>query len=100
MGYSNSIPIDDATQQAVLKAEFEALKTLTYIAGVNYWVGAGSKTAGGYTNLLVLSNGRWKLRPAAYDLASFYQLETFENNQQRSIQRFSVRDVIATKSPL
>ncbi len=73
MGYSNDIPVDDATQQAVLRAEFAQLQSLPYLKGVNYWVGAGSNAAGGYTYILTRKNGAWVLRPAAYNLAAFYR---------------------------
>jgi hypothetical protein len=73
MGYSNDIPVDDATQQAVLKAEFSQLRSLPYLAGVNYWVGVGSNTSGGYTYILTRRDSTWILRPAAYDLAAFYR---------------------------
>lgn len=73
MGYSNQVNVDDATQQAVLKAELAALAPLPYLAGVNYWVGAGTNTSGGYTYLLIKVHGAWSLRPAAHELAAFYR---------------------------
>jgi hypothetical protein len=73
MGYSNAIDVDDAQQRTVLQAEFHALSSLNYLAGTNYWVGAGSASAGGYTNLFVKLNGEWTLRQAAYQLGTFYQ---------------------------
>jgi hypothetical protein len=71
MGYSNQIPVDDAVQQAVLKEEFSQLQSLSYLVGMNYWVGAGSDTAGGYTYVLTKKATTWVLRPAAHDLAAF-----------------------------
>ena len=71
MGYSNNVNVDDATQQAVLEAEFAALAPLPYLAGVNYWVGAGTDSSGGYTHIFVKSNGVWMLRPAAHELCAF-----------------------------
>ncbi len=71
MGYSNQIPVDDTVQQVVLKEEFSQLQSLPYLVGVNYWVGAGSHTAGGYTYLLTKKGNSWILRPAAYGLAAF-----------------------------
>lgn len=71
MGYSNKVNVDDATQQAVLEAEFAALAPLPYLAGINYWVGAGTDTSGGYTHIFVKSNGVWMLRPAAHELCAF-----------------------------
>jgi hypothetical protein len=73
MGYSNHIDVDDATQQAVLKAEFDAIQSLPYLAGVNYWVGAGSNSAGGYTYILKKTGGFWSPRLAARDLSAFYK---------------------------
>ena len=71
MGYSNQIPVDDAVQHAVLKEEFTQLQALPYLIGMNYWVGMGSSTAGGYTYLLIKKDKSWILRPAACDLATF-----------------------------
>jgi hypothetical protein len=73
MGYSNHIAVDDQTQHLVLKAELAAISALPYISGVNYWVGAGSNTAGGYTYILVKNDGSWSMRPAAFDLSAFYE---------------------------
>jgi len=71
MGYSNDIQVNDSVQQAVLRAEFAQLQSLPYLVGMNYWVGPGSDTAGGYTYLITKKGNSWILRPAAYDLASF-----------------------------
>lgn len=73
LGYSNQVNVDDATQQAVLKAELAALAPLPYLVGVNYWVGAGTDTSGGYTHIFIKTHGGWLLRPAAHVLAAFYQ---------------------------
>ncbi|GAC1635654.1 MAG: hypothetical protein PVS3B3_33090 [Ktedonobacteraceae bacterium] len=73
IGYSNNINVDDATQLKVLQAEFAAIAILPYIAGMNYWVGPGSTTSGGYTYLIVNNDGTWILRPAAYALIAFYK---------------------------
>ncbi|HYU72515.1 MAG TPA: hypothetical protein VEL31_07525 [Ktedonobacteraceae bacterium] len=72
MGYSNEIPVDDKTQEAVLKEELNALSSISYLAGINYWVGAGTDTSGGYTHIFTGNTGHWSLRPAAHVLASFY----------------------------
>ncbi len=74
MGYSNDVPVDDVVQQNVLKAEFAALTPLSYLTGVNYWVGPGSVQAGGYTYIFVNSGGKWSFRPAAYELTAFYKM--------------------------
>lgn len=72
MGYSNEHPVDDTTQEAVLKEELNALASVPYLVGINYWVGAGTETSGGYTHIFKGTTGHWSLRPAAYVLASFY----------------------------
>ena len=72
MGYSVKVPVDDATQEAVLRAEFAALRARPYLSGINYWVGAGTDQSGGYTRLFAGSHGHWSVRPAAADLAAFY----------------------------
>lgn len=73
MGYSNKLPVDDQTQAAVLKEELDALSSVSYLAGINYWVGAGSASSGGYTYIFTGSAGHWSPRPAAYVLAAFYR---------------------------
>ena len=65
--------VDDATQLKVLQAEFSAIAVLPYVQGMNYWVGPGSTTAGGYTYIIVNISGAWVLRPAAYALTNFYK---------------------------
>jgi hypothetical protein len=72
MGYSNKLPVDDMTQATVLKEELNALSSIPYLAGINYWVGAGTDASGGYTHIFTGNAGHWSLRPAAYILASFY----------------------------
>jgi hypothetical protein len=72
MGYSNKINVDDMTQETVLQEELHALSTIPYLAGINYWVGAGTATSGGYTHIFTGDTGHWSFRPAAYVLASFY----------------------------
>ena len=73
MGYSNQVEVDDMTQQNVLKAEFRAIEPLSYVAGVNYWVGPGTNTSGGYTHIFAKSGQGWLLRPAANELSLFYK---------------------------
>jgi len=73
MGYSNQVEVDDMTQQNVLKAEFRAIEPLSYVAGVNYWVGPGTNTSGGYTYIFAKSGQGWFLRPAANELSLFYK---------------------------
>jgi hypothetical protein len=72
MGYSNKINVDDMTQDRVLKAEFAAMATRSYVVGVNYWVGAGTYQSGGYTHIFNGDVGTWSARPAAAELSAFY----------------------------
>ena len=72
IGYSDKVPVDDLTQQSVLAAELNALATLPYLTGINYWVGAGTDNSGGYTHLFSGGTGSWSWRPAAATLAGFY----------------------------
>ena len=81
MGYSDKVVVDDATQEAVLKAEFGALASLPYLAGANYWVGAGTDNSGGYTHIFAGSTGNWTPRPAAVALAALYHLRTSSDPQ-------------------
>jgi hypothetical protein len=76
MGYSNYEAVTDATQQAVLGAEFASMETVPYLAGVNYWVGPGYVGAGGYTYLLEEVGDTWSPRPAAATLAAFFHYES------------------------
>ncbi|HLZ61732.1 MAG TPA: hypothetical protein VKR06_32715 [Ktedonosporobacter sp.] len=87
MGYSNQMEVDDATQQAVLKAEFDAIRPLPYLAGVNYWVGAGSNSAGGYTYILKKTDDLWSPRLAARELSTFYQTKLQQETTQPQCSR-------------
>lgn len=75
MGYSNKIAVDDTTQANVLGAEFNAIRNLSYISGVNYWVGAGTNNSGGYTHIFNGNTGSWTLRPAAGLLNDFFKFK-------------------------
>jgi hypothetical protein len=77
-GYCLKILVSDAVQHAVLSAEYTAIKHAAYpwLAGWNYWVGAGGAGTGGYTNIFKGSTGNWSRRPAAVDLAAFYASES------------------------
>ncbi len=75
MGYSTAALVNDQTQEAVLRAEFTALRQLPYLEGINYWVGAGNAQYDG-TRLITGSRDAWTLRPAARDLAALYAAET------------------------
>ena len=72
MGYDNATNVDDTVQHNVLSAEFNAMRSLTFIQGVNYWVGVGGPGYGGYTNIFTGGKGNWRMRPAANDLAAYY----------------------------
>jgi hypothetical protein len=72
-GYSNAISVSDSQQQAVIQAEVtQALPTVPFLVGTNYWVGPGNSSSGGYTYIFRQESGVWKLRPAASDLSAFY----------------------------
>jgi hypothetical protein len=73
-GYCNELNVDNATQQAVIRAETtEAFMSApSYLVGTNYWVGPGSPGDGGYTEVLRQVNDEWRLRPAASTISSFY----------------------------
>lgn len=72
MGYSNAINVTDTQQANVLAAELAVMKPLTWLSGQNYWVGAGTSNSGGYTHLFAGSSGAWTLRPAASELAAYF----------------------------
>jgi len=72
-GYNNQTNVDDTTQHLVVSAELNAMQSLSYIQGMNYWVGPGGAGFGGYTNIFSGSYGNWTLRPAAQDLSNYYQ---------------------------
>ena len=78
MGYSTAALVNDIQQEAVLRAEFTALRAIPYLAGVNYWVGAGYQTPDQYngTRLFSGTTGAWSPRPAATDLATFFSAES------------------------
>src|SRR6185312_7688663 len=71
-GYNNQTNVDDNTQHLVIAAELSAMESLSYIQGLNYWVGAGGAGYGGYTNIFTGSHGNWELRPAALDLSQYF----------------------------
>jgi len=89
MGYSNAIDVDDTTQEIVLKEELNALSSVPYLAGINYWVGAGTVASGGYTHIFTGKTGHWSFRPAAYVLASFYSEMQWKPYVQRILAFFS-----------
>jgi hypothetical protein len=72
-GYCLAINVDDATQQSVLKAEVRALRRARYLVGTNYWVGPGTASDGGFTQILQpQGTEEWRFRPAAGVISSFY----------------------------
>jgi len=72
MGFSDRNQVDDATQAAVLTAEFQALAAIPYIRAINYWVGTGTNQTGGFTQLFDGTQGTWATRPAANVVAAFF----------------------------
>jgi hypothetical protein len=71
-GYSNDMPVDNLTQQSVMRAVLDEIGRRSYIDGLNYWVGAGGPFHGGYTNILTGTTGNWSPRAAAQTLAGFF----------------------------
>jgi len=73
-GYSTQGLVSDVQQQAVLAPELDWLRTLPYLAGLNYWHGAGYPAPDQYNGAKLFSGtrGAWTLRPAAADLAALY----------------------------
>ena len=70
-GYSNTINVTDAQQDAVIRAE--TAQSFSSVLGTNYWVGPGWVGAGGYTQVFYKdSGGVWHLRPAGSTLSAFY----------------------------
>lgn len=67
MGYPTPSQGSDATQAAVLQAEFRAMATVPYLAGVNYWAAVLASSS-----ILAGSSGDWIQRPAAGVLAAFF----------------------------
>ncbi len=73
-GYSTQGLVSDAQQQAVLRPELAWLRTLPYLAGLNYWHGAGYPAPDRYNGAKLFdgTRGAWTLRPAARDMAALY----------------------------
>jgi hypothetical protein len=72
-GYSNTIDVTDAQQEAVIRAETtKAFQAIPYLIGTNYWVGPGNSSDGGFTNIFIQEGGQWRFRPAANDVSAFY----------------------------
>lgn len=73
-GYSTKGLVGDEQQRAVLKPQFDFLETLPYLAGINYWHGAGYPAPDRYNGarLFTGTRGAWTLRPAARDLSALY----------------------------
>jgi hypothetical protein len=72
LGYSNDIQVDDRTQQSVLSVTLNALSSTPCLVGLNYWVGAGTDSSGGYTHIFTGTAGAWSPRPAAFTLSAFF----------------------------
>jgi hypothetical protein len=75
LGYSNNLRVDDRTQQRVLHATLNALSSNPRLVGLNYWVGAGTDSSGGYTHIFTGTAGAWSPRPAAFVLSAFFVKE-------------------------
>jgi hypothetical protein len=72
LGYSNDLKVDDRTQQSVLSVTLDALSSNPCLVGLNYWVGAGTDSSGGYTHIFTGMAGTWSPRPAAFTLSAFF----------------------------
>jgi hypothetical protein len=74
-GYPRDFDVNDATQARVLAAESAGLARVPYIMGLDYWVDAGGRGYGGYTNLYRKAGGRWTPRAAAATLREAFARE-------------------------
>jgi hypothetical protein len=77
MGYPTPSPVSDATQAAVLQAEFQALEAVPYLVGVNYWAAVQASSS-----IFSGSNGDWTLRPGGLALASFFNKKNQAMNSE------------------
>jgi hypothetical protein len=70
IGYNNTTAVTDEDQREVLRVFFNAVKDLSYIKGINYWVGYGdSQYDKTYT---FQSTSRTLPRPAIQVISDFY----------------------------
>jgi hypothetical protein len=67
-GYGNN----QATQNAILMAEFNALLSSYRFAGFNYWPGAPDIGSTGFCELFTGTTGAWTLRTAAGAVAAYF----------------------------
>jgi len=76
-GYSLQGLVSDARQEAILKPQFDWMRTQPYIQGANYWHGAGYPSPDRINGARIFTGtiGAWRPRPAALDLASFFAAE-------------------------
>jgi hypothetical protein len=91
MGYSDDVAVSDAQQESVIAKELAGIHALGYVAGLNYWVGPGTSTSGGYTHIFAGHAGAWTLRPAASDLASFFRTSLSEGRTYGRAAQVSAR---------
>ena len=70
-GFNTQQPVDDATQQAVLRAIVGQLGQIPYLRGGNYWVLSGDAGVG--SRLFDPTRIDREARPAAQELADFYR---------------------------
>lgn len=73
-GYSTQGLVSDVQQRTVLGPQLAWLRTRPYLAGLNYWHGAGYPAPDTYNGAKLFdgTRGAWRLRPAAKDLAGLY----------------------------
>ncbi len=75
-GYSTHAAVDDATQQAVLRAMLLSIDDIPYLRGSNYWVITGDAGVG--SRLFASPDGAAG-RPAAQELANFYRVRAIRS---------------------
>lgn len=71
IGVMNTINVGDDPQREVLRLALNTLANLSYIKGLNYWVGYNTTSGGGFTQLFQ-TNSRTLPRPALKTLGEFY----------------------------
>lgn len=81
-GYNNLFAVTDTDQRVLIHHWLNELSNLSYVKGLNYWVGYGE--AAFDRTYLFQSNSRTQPRPALYTLSEFYTKNTC-NSRERII---------------
>lgn len=71
IGHNNLRAVSDDSQREVLRMAFNMLSGLSYIKGINYWVGYNTSGGGGFTQLFQ-TNSRTVPRPALKTLGEYF----------------------------